>query len=157
MPSAVDYPVPEELDDPRFRRLFDYWLSKHRDALLPGRAEIDPLEIPELLGNINLIDVVRENGVMRFLYRVWGTAVTDLYGSDHTDKFADEIALPTNSDEIQRVLRESTGSGKPHFWQIPLPIENHDFKSNRRLLLPLASDGVNVDKFIALILGDARR
>ena len=157
MSPTADYPVPEELDDPRFRRLFDYWLSKHRDELLPGRAEIDPLEIPELLGNINLIDVVHEDGSIRFLYRVWGTAVTDLYGHDHTDKFADEIPLPTKSDAIQRVLEASAQSGKPHFWQVPLPVENHDFKSNRRLLLPLASDGVNVDKFIALILGDARR
>ena len=76
MPPTIDYPVPEELDDQRFRRFFDYWVSKHRDGLLPGSVQIDPLEFADLLGNVNMIDVVRQNDTLRFLYRVWGTAAT---------------------------------------------------------------------------------
>lgn len=38
--------MPLELSDPRLRRFYDYWQSKHRGECLPGRQDIDPLEIP---------------------------------------------------------------------------------------------------------------
>ena len=40
------------------------------------------------------------------------------------------------------------------FWQVPVPYNNRDFLSYRRLLLPLASDGETVDMLLALLIED---
>jgi hypothetical protein len=39
-----EYPVPSDLDDPRFRWAFDYWRNRFRGDLLPGRGDIDPTD-----------------------------------------------------------------------------------------------------------------
>ena len=60
------YPVPEHLDDPRLRAIFDYWRSRFRGSLLPARTDIDPIQIPALLGHINIIEVTRRGDAIRF-------------------------------------------------------------------------------------------
>ena len=49
-----------KFEPPRLQRLYEYWRSKVRDRRLPARADIDPLDIPDLLSNLVLIDVVGE-------------------------------------------------------------------------------------------------
>lgn len=153
--SAPAYPVPRDLDDPRFHVLWDYWLSKHRDGRLPGRADIDPLDLRAVMGHIYIIDVVREGGRLRFLHRLWGTKALALFGEEHTGKYVDELTFP-RAAMIQQVLEQMTRDRQPHFWQRPLPPERQlDFVSYRRLSLPLASDGETVDQTIAMMIGDA--
>ena len=94
---APNYPVPEEFDDPRLRRLFDYWFGKFRDGRLPSRTDIDLTEIPDLLGHINIIEVERDGGRLRFRYTLWGTAVTELFGRDYTGHYLDDIVIPTQA------------------------------------------------------------
>ncbi|MGD1876654.1 MAG: hypothetical protein ACFB13_04040 [Kiloniellaceae bacterium] len=54
---------------PKIKALFDYWQSIHPaarpggsgdEASLPGRQHLDPIDIPELLPNIWMIDVTHE-------------------------------------------------------------------------------------------------
>lgn len=150
------YPIPLEHDDPLFREMFDYWLSKFDGDRLPARADLDPADIPELLGRINVIAVERKGGRLRFKFVLWGTIVAEIYGRDYTGCFLDEIIVPTQIAEIQRIFERVVETGEPHFWQIPVPVENRDFISTRRLLLPLASDGTLVDKLFAFMIGDRR-
>jgi hypothetical protein len=150
-----EYPVPPELDDPRLRAMFDYWLSKFSDGRLPALKDIDPIEIPRLLGHINLIDVEREDGRVRFRFRLWGTKITELYGRDCTGRYLDEIIVPTMSSEIQQIFERVANTGLAHFWQVPVPMENREFINNRRLLLPL-SGGDTVDHLLGFMVGDRR-
>ena len=153
----VNYPVPEELDDPRLRRFFDYWRSQFRDGDLPLRKDFDPLDVPELLGLINIMEVVRtEAGGFRFRYRLWGSQVTHLFGADHTGKYIDEIVVPTRIEEVHAALASVVLERKPHFWQVRVPLENRDYQSNRRLALPYCdADGV-VSNIMTLMIGDRR-
>jgi hypothetical protein len=58
-----------------FLEFYEYWLGKGRGAgkAMPARADIDPLDIPALLANVFLIDVVPGNP-RRFRFRLVGTA-----------------------------------------------------------------------------------
>ncbi len=154
MQTDFPYPVPEELDDPRFRQIFDYWKGLFRQEQLPPSSRIDPLEFSNLLGSINLIGVVRDDNSMRFCYRLWGTKFTDLFGSDGTGKFVEEIFDPPWAAEIQHVFENVVISKKPHFWKIPVPIEDRKFLTNRRLPLPFSNDGTVVDTLLALMVED---
>ena len=153
--SPPAYPVPPALDDPRFRVLWDYWLGRRRDGRLPGRGDIDPLDLRQVLGHVYLIDVVRAGAVLRFRHRLWGTKALALFGEEHTGKFVDELGFP-GASRIQATLEEMVRTRRPHFWQRPLPPDRQlDFFSYRRLALPLATDGETVDQVINMMIGDA--
>ena len=47
---------------PRFRRLAEYLAAKAPPGKLAGRQHIDPLEIPDLLPHLMLVDVIPEAG-----------------------------------------------------------------------------------------------
>ena len=73
----------------RLRQLHDYWNQRRAGRRMPARADIDPLDIPRLLPNLLLIDV--ETGSGRLKVRVAGTHVVEMYGSDYTGRYLDEI------------------------------------------------------------------
>ena len=66
------------IQDDRLRDLYRYWAEKKHNRPLPARVDLDPMEIPQLLQNIVLVDVVGEPP--RFRYRLVGTAVIQALG-----------------------------------------------------------------------------
>ena len=77
MASLDVTPAPAELTgftEPLLQRLYSYWLARKGERRFPERGDIDPLDFPYLLGNILLIDMVRNP--LRFRFRVHGTEMT---------------------------------------------------------------------------------
>lgn len=154
-PAPV-YPVPDEFDDERFRWLFDYWLGRHRNGLLPGRGHIDPLDFPQLLGRIYLVEVIREDGALRFRFRLWGSKIRGIFGHDHTGHWLEDIAAPGTLADIRAALAACTMEARPFFWRRPMMVDSAEYAATRRLVLPLAADGETVDMLLGLIVEDWR-
>jgi hypothetical protein len=91
----------DEVRHPDLRRLHGYWLARRGDRPLPRRADIDPLDLPWLLGDLLLIDVLREP--LNFRFRVFGTAIVQMAGFDVTGKTLDQFPL----DDMRGPLRTS--------------------------------------------------
>lgn len=72
----------------RTRDLFCYWTSVHPAKGLPGRQHIDPLDIPDLLPGLWLLDV--QHDPFRLRYRLVGTAIVQAYGRETTGQWLDE-------------------------------------------------------------------
>jgi hypothetical protein len=141
-----------QLSHPMMRRLLDYWRGKCRGHRLPGRQDIDPLDIPELLPHIAMYDVVREADRMRFRIRLLGTANVQLMGSDCTGQFLDEQMRPEDAARIVATHRLATDERRPHYWRSFLSTPGREHMHFERLLLPLAADGQTVDMVLALFL-----
>jgi hypothetical protein len=148
-----DYPVPDDLDDPRFRWLFNYWRDRHRGDLLPSREQIDPTDFPQLLGRIHLIDVIRSGSAVRYRVRLWGSMIRHVFNKDVTGRWLDETLVPGTTADVELALANCV-AGHPHFWRRPMMPRNQEFIATRRLLLPLASDGRTVDILLGLIIED---
>src|SRR5712675_1523258 len=72
MPQNLE--PPPETAHPKTIRLYEYWRQKAvRAGMLPSRRDIDPADIPALLDNIWLLDVVGEP--RRFRFRLIGDAM----------------------------------------------------------------------------------
>jgi hypothetical protein len=67
----------EFIGDADLRRLFDYWRDKRRGRLMPGREDIDPLELAWALSRISLLDHDAETG---FRYRLAGAEPSAVFG-----------------------------------------------------------------------------
>lgn len=143
------------MDDPdgwheKTRALHAYWQSQAPSpGLLPSRARIDAADIPGLLPNIFMLDVI-ENP-LRFRYRLAGTKL--LYAGDRelTGMLMEEahpnlFCAPPYADypACVREHRVSRRLGSPVFdW-------DREHVRIERLLLPLASDGTQVDVILGL-------
>jgi hypothetical protein len=89
-----------------WRDLYEYWLGKNRDNRPPTRADLDPpLEIPRLLPNIYIMDMIEEG----FRARVIGSEITRRAGRDNTGRMLDPVtmqdrAVPAYAILLRRVV-----------------------------------------------------
>ena len=146
MVDVVHDPAPQAIDHPGLRALYDYWDGSREGDRLPGRQHLDPLDIPDLLPNIMLVDVKSAEDLR---YRLVGTAVAGRMGRDTTglrvqDGYLGkdwEIILP----DYFYVIQERRPCLRWHALAGP---RGKRF-GYQRLLLPLARDGQRVDMLLA--------
>lgn len=78
------------------RAFLAYWKSKQTDARPPLRADIDPTDIPTLLPNILLIDVIGDPAY-DFRYRLLGTAIVAFDGIDYRGSMLSQMVPRTDA------------------------------------------------------------
>jgi PAS domain len=135
---------------PRAQRLYGYWRSIAPSGALPSRQHFDPVDIPDLLSCLWLLDVQRDP--FRLRYRLAGTTIVEAIGHEVTGQLLDE-AHPNIEDRAGFLARYSgvVESGRPS-WRKGYPRlwTHRDFGSVENLLLPFARDGHTVDMLCAL-------
>jgi hypothetical protein len=132
-----------------FLEFYEYWLGKGRGAgkAMPARADIDPLDIPALLANVFLIDVVPGNP-RRFRFRLVGTRITELEG-EMTNRFLDEFVPGAVGTAMARHYEEAV-EGRISVRHETLHWRKREYVNYDVLLLPLSSDGQTVDMLFGL-------
>lgn len=136
---------------PKIKALFDYWRSIHPEDGLPGRRHFDPMDIPQLLGNIWLLDVTRDP--LRFRFRLVGTEIVKFTGRDPTGKWLDEVYPDYEKTEAYRFHRACTLHGAPAYRKSGvLSNPGRDYVEAERIYLPLAEDGKTVDILLIMTL-----
>lgn len=139
------------IQDSRLRRLYDYWLAKRGTRRFPARADIDPLDFPYLLGNIMLLDVVRDP--LRFRVRVHGTEMVMRAGYELTGKFLDDLPISDYRSYVRERCEGLVRDGEP------LLIRHNralDGKARRyeAIWLPFADDGDSVSMLLCALIYD---
>jgi hypothetical protein len=131
---------------PNLMRLYEYWRSIHpAGGGLPGRQHLDPMEIPELLPSIWMLDVQREP--FRLRYRLVGTRIEEVRGHKLTGSWLDESSPEiVNFESYYRRYRDAVETGQPR-WRRGRGQMQHlrDIDELENILLPLAADGKTVD------------
>ncbi len=136
-----------------FCRLHDYWRSvTPSNRTLPGRQHINPAEITDLLGRIALVDVHYIGAEKQFQYRLWGSIMTEIIGKDCTGRFIHELFTDKQLEIVQQAFEAVVETGSPHFSEVTWGIEDRDYRVYKRLLLPLAADGQNVNMILGSIV-----
>ena len=74
--------------DGRLQAAFDYWRRQAAGKFMPGRGDVDPVDIPKLLPEIMLVDVLPSG---RYRYRLIGTENTRAQGINATGRYLDEV------------------------------------------------------------------
>jgi hypothetical protein len=154
--DALRAEVLAPITSPDLHRLYDYWRERCRDGKLPSRADIDPLELTYLLGNLILFDVLREP--LRFRYRLLGSKLImgRSGGPDLTGQLLDDHPhVEFRKQAIANLSRVVTAAR-------PLAIHRDtvldgSLRRNDTLCLPLASDGVAVDVILVGMRDLAKR
>ena len=138
--------APSEIADKRLLRLYEYWVEKRAGRCAPARRNIDPAEIPDLLGFVNMFDVLDDPRDYRV--RLNGTEVAEMLGQEITGRLCSSVisgedavrcktAFDMCVDDCQPTIVETSMAfcGKPHMAQTII-------------VLPLSSDGEKVDTIV---------
>jgi hypothetical protein len=132
-----------------FLEFYEYWLQKSAGKSMPSRDDLDPLDIPRLLPNVFLIDVV-SGSPRRFRFRLVGTRIAELEG-EMTNSYLDEF-IPDSPGTA--MARHYDDAAEGHVY---LRRETLGWQTRERehlgydvLLLPLSPDGETVDMLFGL-------
>jgi hypothetical protein len=133
--------------NPRVRRFFEYWLASAPPGGLPGRQHFDPLDIPDLMPRVWLLDVLREGERIRFRYRLVGTKEVATLQREVTGQWLDEVQphLRDRHGGFDRFLhmvehrRATYRHGGVSF------VHHKDHRTVENCMTPFARDGETVD------------
>lgn len=134
----------------RLQRLYEYWRSKFRGQRLPARNDVDPIDIPDLLPGLVLIDVVNEGAKRRYRFRLAGTEFVNAVSQNLTGKWLDEVGPIGSTDAVIATYDEAVATKSPQCWESVIHVEGREHVRYRRLICPLASDGETVDMLIGV-------
>lgn len=129
-------------------RLYDYWLSKSKEGRIPSRAQIDPLDVPELLPSIFLVDVSWQNDEPDFRFRLVGSKITEIVGSDPTGQTFSSFYNEANLEPMIEIYSGVARRGEPFVNNSSAPFSDKDFVKLARLLLPLSEDTMRIDMIL---------
>jgi hypothetical protein len=135
-------PVPRERDirDKHVRAFLQYWRRLHQNGRMPRRVDIDPVEVPQLLKYIVLMDVV-DNGA-DFRFRLIGGHTVEMVGVNPTGRLLSDYVGDNNFGDFTLRLHRLMMD-----WQVPI----YNGGSHRtaygtthsceRIMCPLSEDG----------------
>jgi hypothetical protein len=135
----------DDVGSERLRRLFDYWQGKRVAGALPARATLDPVDIPDLLGSVALIDVLRDP--LRFRFRLVGTEIVARLGTDLTGRSLDDHPWPEYRALLRHAYSSVVANGEPAVFHRERMMGGK-LRQYEVLYLPLAADGATVDMLL---------
>lgn len=136
--------------DGRLYDLIDYWSDRRGGRLLPARADINPIDLPKLIGSLMLLDV--EQNPLRLRYRLIGTTITTMMDRDSTGRYYDEMYEPDLLEAVYESFRWIIAERRP------LRAHGDAFYPDKNCYwyeivnLPLAADGETVDMMLCGLL-----
>ena len=138
-----------ELDDSRLRRLFAYWLEKRGDRPFPAKAEIDPVEFSYILGYVTLVDVERDP--RRYRFRLDGSILVALSGTDYTGRYLDELPGEQYVAFITETYDRVIDSGEPFRYRKNELLDQQLF-SEETIILPIGDAPPKVDMLVVAVI-----
>jgi hypothetical protein len=135
---------------PKISTLYAYWQRiAPGPCRLPGRQNLNPADIPTLLPNIWMLDVLEEP--RRFRHRLIGTEINRRGFTVKDGEIIEPTPVrpgdPRPLQDLERVVAERTP-----VWFRGKPVASRDrfVHELERLHLPLAGNGTDVDVVLSL-------
>jgi hypothetical protein len=128
------------------RDLYDYWRACSQSRPIPSRYDIDPVDIPHLLPGLSLLDTGPELETLR--YRLAGTRVREIYGTEITGRGVFENGLAHKRDYWRSVYCRVVRDGMPMQGAVRGPVSGREHLLLIWMRLPLAGLQGDVERVL---------
>ena len=146
MLAATPVGASSEIIDARLRRLYEYWNAKRGDRPAPSRRDIDPVEIPDLLGFVNIYEVQDEP--RDFKVRLNGSEVAEMLGQDIAGKYCSTVISGPDAVRFNTAFDLCVDQCRPAIVETSLAFCGKPYMAQTIVVLPLSSDGESVDMIV---------
>jgi len=138
--------------DPILSGTLAYWERQRGGRAMPRRADLNPADIPRLLPNLRLTEVI--DGGARFRYRLVGTAIVTAYGREHTGRFLHDVLSGERRSFVEGLYRMVCAGKRPVYartyyigpWELPV--------LTSRVMVPLSENDADVNLVMTAISFD---
>ncbi|HET6159098.1 MAG TPA: PAS domain-containing protein [Dongiaceae bacterium] len=130
------------------QNLYTYWNAQRGTRSMPGRGDIDPVDLKSLLPDLILIDVVTDP--RRYVYRLVGTHEVDMRGRDPTGKAVDEAYYGESAEDTTDYLDRVVRTCAPVLYRGTYQPLRTRTQRDDVLFLPLSKDGDAVNMIMVL-------
>ena len=124
--------------------LHRFWLALSKDGRLPARHDFVAEDLAPWIGHVSLLEVERDP--LRFRFILHGGHFTLLTGKCLTGRYLEEGLSPLYRDKILASYREAVETRQAVHYHYS--DDTQTWRELDRLLLPLADDGVTVDRIL---------
>jgi hypothetical protein len=138
-----------EIRHPRLLRLYDYWMERRGTRRYPARADLDPLDMGYILGELIVLDVHYEP--LRFKYRLHGTKLVTRAGLDMTGKWVHDWPAPEYRARLICAYTRTIEAGEPQRGERAI-FDDGRWREYEFLILPLAPDRHLIDKLLVAMV-----
>ncbi len=135
---------------PDLAAILQYWDTKRAARFAPPRSAIDPTDFIEAMPRVKLVDVLRgADGKLDFRFRLAGTAIGNILGTELTRLRPRDLQPPQFGAMVHEHYVQCVTERRPllHKVEIDSVRRIHNYA---RLLLPLSSDGAEVDMLMTV-------
>ena len=150
----VEHPAADAADlptAPLLRRLHADWEVRRAGRRFPARRDLDPLDLRYILGDLNLIEVLRDP--LRFRFRLFGSNIALLLGRDLTGQTLDALPDPDYRELVRSHCAEVAERRAPTLRRYCRKPVGDRVLNLEMLVLPLGEDETRVDM---LLVGGVR-
>jgi hypothetical protein len=138
---------------PRLQRLYQYWADKRGERSMPSRADLDPLDMRFVIGNVILVDVI-DGEALQFRIRLHGTNLSEHVHFDLTGKMLDEMPQAEFRELTRQSFTKVATTKQPLRAQRDRVLDNR-LRRYETIILPLSGDGDRVDMLLCGLFYDA--
>ena len=141
---------------PRLQQLYDYWSAQRGERKMPSRADIDPLDLAFVIGNVILIDVIPgvvAGSPLGFRIRLHGTNLTERVGYELTGKMLDDLPQ-AEFRELTRLSFTKVSTTAAPLHALSDRILDGQIRRYETIILPMSSDGSRVDMLLCGLIYD---
>lgn len=131
---------------PEQQQLYDYWLNRAAGRDMPSRGDISPVDFPDLLPLISLIDVDHEGE--RFRIRLAGTRLREIYDREITGAYLDDLDWGDMTEYWLSAYSRVVQACKPAQGMVRGPRKSKDHLVQFWIRLPLSNDGEKVSMIL---------
>jgi hypothetical protein len=129
---------------------FRYWNSIRDGRDMPARTDLDPLDIPQLLPSIILLDVLHEP--RDFRYRLVGTRWVWHFDRDDTGRLMSDLPHQRAPSRVWDACCAVVAQRRPHLpADIPYVGKQPGYSAIEPLIMPLSRDGFNVNMLFVTV------
>ncbi len=128
------------------RDLYGYWRTCAQSKAIPSRYDIDPVDIPHLLPGLSLLDAGVELDALK--YRLAGTRVREIYGTEITGRAVFDIGLQHKREYWASAYRKVIGEQTPMQGAVRGPVSGREHLILIWMRLPLSGLSGSVERVL---------
>jgi hypothetical protein len=147
MTDAVQVAMRDIAEDATISAVYRLWEERRGGRAAPSPTDMDVFALPRsAVSHVVTVDVI--DGGARFRFRVIGSRVVIASGTDFTGRYVDEALSGWMRDTVVEQYRAVVSACRPGYAMAEFGRDGWQPTKNRRLALPLSSDGETVDRLL---------
>jgi hypothetical protein len=153
--ALVDIDNPTVIHDQRLLGLFQFWHAKLNGRRIPASGDFDRADLARWADNLMMVDVPGD--IADFRIRWLGANLAAMFQTPRAGTGIEAMTSVGERDSVLPQYRVVIDTGLPAYYATEVELSKRGVIPQRKLILPLSSDGEKVDAVLAGIYPELPR